>query len=613
MITDGREMNDPPSADGVAEATLSAVACLGERGLLSVIMPVYNLGKHIFDNIFEVHRLFEGKINFEIIPVDDGSQDNTASEIRRAAGVLSDVVAPVFAERNAGKGAALASGFAASKGSYVLLLDGDLDLNPTFIWRFFDIMQNQRADIVVGSKMHPDSKINYPWRRRLASKVYYGIVKILVGLPVHDTQTGMKLFRREALEYAFSRMLAKRFAFDLEVLAIALENGYKTAEAPVELDFGDKAGCLTLSNIRQVMTDTLAIFYRLRVLRYYKTLEPHDMPIERPRVSVIIACPSTSPCLDECLHGLALQHWPNLEVIILPDAPTGRVWPADVHEYSTGKVRPAEKRNLGIEKASGSIVAFVDDDACPLEGWLDHAIPYFTDAGVGAVGGPAITPHSDSYWSKIGGRVYATLFVSGAYRRRYTPTRVCHEDDLPSCNLIVRKSCLDEIGGFEVAYWPGEDTILCLRIVHTLGKRIIYDPRVIVTHHRRPLFGPHLRQVARYAKHRGFFARKFPETSCRISYMVPSFFVLGVVSGFALSFVHPAFKYTYLGVLATYGVLTGVSSACFWRPLTWLATWAGVMATHLTYGVCFMVGLLSGDMAKEVRPFDHHSDKVTAP
>lgn len=613
MTTDGREMKEQVRDDGVAEATLSAVACLGENGKLSVIMPAYNLGKCIFDNILEVHSLFNGRINFEIIPVDDGSQDETASEMRRAAAALRDVVTPVFAERNAGKGAALASGFSASSGSHLLLLDADLDLNPNYIWRFFDIMQKQSADIVVGSKMHPESKIDYPWRRRLASTVYYAIVKILVGLPVHDTQTGMKLFRREALEYAFSRMLAKRFAFDLEVLAIARENGYKTAEAPVELDFGDKAGCLTLSNIRQVMTDTLAIFYRLRVLRYYKTLEPHDMPVDRPRVSVIIACPGASPCLDECLQGLALQHWPDLEIILLPDAPTGRTWPAEVQEYPTGKVRPAEKRNLGIEKATGSIVAFLDDDACPLEGWLAHAIPYFSDSRVGAVGGPAITPHSDSYGSKIGGRVYATLFVSGAYRRRYTPTRVCDEDDLPSCNLVVRKSCLDDIGGFDVTYWPGEDTILCLRLVHTLGKRIIYDPRVIVTHHRRPLFGPHLRQVARYAKHRGFFVRKFPETSLRLSYMIPSFFVIGVVAGLPLSFLHPYLCATYLGVLATYFVLTCVSSVCFRHPLTWLVTWAGVVTTHFTYGVCFIRGLLSGDMAKEVRPFDHHSNQVTAP
>lgn len=596
--------------DASPTPTLSAPSCIGTQGRLSVILPAYNLGKCIYGNILRVHSLFSGVIAFEIVPVDDGSRDDTSSEIRRAEAELPGIVRPVLAETNMGKGAALAQGFAKSTGSHILLLDGDLDLNPSFVWRFFDIMRDENADIVIGSKMHPESKIDYPWRRRLASFVYYGIVKILVGLPIHDTQTGMKLFKREALGYSLSRMLAKRFAFDLEVLSIAGEHGYKISEAPVELDFGNKIGSLTWSNIKQVMTDTLAIFYRLRVLRYYETLEPHEVPKTLPRISAVIACPSSSKVLDQCLHGLLLQNWPDLEILILPDEATGRAWPACVREIPTGKVRPAEKRNIGIREATGEIVAFVDDDAAPLMGWLQHAIPYFSDPSVGAVGGPACTPPDDAFMAQMGGRVYENIFVSGAYRRRYKPTRVCAEDDLPSCNLLVRTSVLRELGGFNTDYWPGEDTILCLEIVHKLKRRMIYDPRVMVTHHRRPLFGPHLRQVGRYAKHRGFFARRFPETSFRISYMLPSLFVLGVLIGAPLALLHPLLKWAYLSVLAVYLILTCASSVSLSRPVAWLATWAGVIATHFTYGACFMRGLFSRGMVREVRPFDHHTDEV---
>lgn len=601
--------NDAATAD----STLSAASCVGATGRLSVILPAFNLGDCIFDNILRVHSLFSGVIDFEIVPVDDGSRDDTGSEIRRAVAELPDVVHPVLAETNMGKGAALAHGFAKSTGSHLLLLDGDLDLNPSFVWRFFDIMREEDADIVIGSKMHPDSKIDYPWRRRLASFVYYGIVKILVGLPVHDTQTGMKLFKREALGYALSRMLAKRFAFDLEVLAIAGEHGYKISEAPVALDFGDKIGSLTWNNIKQVMIDTLAIFYRLRILRYYETLEPHEAPKTLPRVSAVIACPAASQVLDQCLDGLRQQNWPDLEVIVLPDEATGRTWPDGVREIPTGKVRPAEKRNIGIREATGEIIAFVDDDAAPLIGWLEHAVPYFSDPDVAAVGGPACTPPDDSFMAKMGGRVYANIFVSGAYRRRYKPTRVCAEDDIPSCNLLVRTSVLRELNGFNTDYWPGEDTILCLEIAHRLKKRLIYDPRVMVSHHRRALFRPHLRQVGRYAQHRGYFARRFPETSFRISYMLPSLFVLGVVIGAPLAFVHPALKRAYFSVLALYLILTCASSISLSRPIVWLATWAGVIATHFTYGTCFLRGLFSRGMVREVRPFDHHSDEVAAP
>ncbi|MBQ5511265.1 MAG: hypothetical protein IIT94_09040, partial [Prevotella sp.] len=77
----------------------------------------------------------------------------------------------------------------------------------------------------------------------------------------------------------------------------------------------------------------------------------------------------------------------------------------------------------------------------------------------------------------------------------------------------------------------GEDTLLCEDIVYGQGKRLVYDPWAIVYHHRRRLFGPHLRQLGRYAFHRGYFVKKSPKTSFKLSYFVPSLFVLGLVAG----------------------------------------------------------------------------------
>ena len=627
-----------------APETEAARDALGIDGMLSIVMPAYNLGRCIRANVAAVARLFDGKIPFEIVPVDDGSPDNTAAEIRAAAAeARADTVRPVLLERNAGKGAALAAGFAASRGTFVLLLDGDLDLDPAFVWKFFKIMREKNADIVIGSKLHPESQIDYPLRRRIASAVYYGIVKLLVGLPVRDTQTGMKLFRREALQYALERMLAKRFAFDLEVLAIAAENGCKIAEAPIRLDFHGKAGSLTWTNVRQVMTDTLAIFYRAKVLRYYRSIERNPFPAEPPKVSVVVACPSVeTACMRECLAGLAEQRYPAMEVLLLPDAFDAqagagagigadagadagddgaarlRVPGAELRILPTGKVRPAEKRNIGIAAATGEIVAFLDDDARPLAGWLEHAVPYFSSPDAGAVGGPAVTPRSDGRMSALGGLVYANIFVSGAYRRRYVPTRVCSEEDLPSCNLLVRKALLDKLGGFASEYWPGEDTVLCLRLTKELGARMVYDPRVAVEHHRRPLFGPHLRQVSRYARHRGFFARKFPSTSRKLSYMLPSLFVIGAATGLPLVLatqwivwrgliVAQCLEAAYLCVMVLYLALTCLSCMALRDPRRWATVWAGVVATHFAYGINFMRGLFSSGMEREVKPFDHHS------
>jgi glycosyltransferase involved in cell wall biosynthesis len=275
---------------GISDDWSAARGCLGPNGRLSVVMPAYNLGPSIAANIDRVRRLLDSHIPFEIVVVDDGSRDNTANELRAAAERNPEIVRPVLLAANAGKGAALRAGLAACSGTHVLLLDGDLDLSPERIPTFFTVMQTERADIVIGSKRHPQSQIDYPWHRRLASWVYFTLVRILVGLPVTDTQTGMKLFRREALAWAFERMLCKSFAFDLEMLAICHAKGYRVAEAPIRMDFGNKLGCLSFSTVKHVMVDTLAIFYRLRILRYYPSVEVH------PRVPGPLTLSRRVPC-----------------------------------------------------------------------------------------------------------------------------------------------------------------------------------------------------------------------------------------------------------------------------------------------------------------------------
>ncbi len=588
---------------------------------LSVILPCYRLGSVLKENLRRVESFLCG-IPHELIPVDDGSDDDTAAVLRSIAAAPFANIRPVILPTNCGKGAALRAGFQASHGSHILLLDGDLDLNPAFIASFLQIAADSRAAVVIGSKLHPDSIIEYPFRRRVASAVYYGLVKLLLGLPIHDTQTGMKLFTREALGYALDRMLAKRYAFDLEVLAILHEAGYEIAEAPIELNFGKKAGALTVRNTSQVLQDTLAIFYRCRILHYYRSLEPHPPPAVPPRVSVVIACPGDSALLRECIEGLSKQTGAELEVLILPDVPTNIEWPPFVREYPTGKVRPSEKRNLGIRQSTGSVVAFLDDDAVPLPGWLSHAIAYFSDPDIGGVGGPAVTPAGESYLATLSGLVYQNPLVSGRFRRRYTPTRVCEEDDLPSCNLFVRRDLLLQLGLFDTAFWPGEDTLLCRAITRDAGKRILYDPAVLVAHHRRPLFGPHLRQVGRYARHRGFFARRFPENSRRIAYFLPSLFVLGALGTALLALLRlflsepstvarlcRGLDRIGIAVLICYAVATFLASVRPLHPLSWLLVWLGVMATHVQYGIRFLQGFLFGvPQHGTVKAFDHQGN-----
>ena len=602
-------------------------------GRLSVVMPVYNLADTIAANLETTAGLFASHgVRAELIPVDDGSADGTAEVLRgfsgRTFGGDCVVVRPVICERNGGKGAALRAGFEASSGAYVMLLDGDLDIHPKQTPWFFDQMVDKKADIVVGSKRHRRSVVQYPWHRRLVSWIYFTLVRLTIGLPITDTQTGMKLFRREVLGEALGRMLVKAYAFDLELLAIAHQRGAKIAEAPVVIRFGEKFGCLKASTMKTMAWDSLAVFYRLRVLRYYAKAEVPKRMDHDPLVSVVIACPGASWMLQECLKGLAEQTYRNFEVIVLPDGKLGdsvsspatpgfQLQASDfrLSVLPTGKVRPAEKRNLGIKAAKGEIVAFIDDDAYPDAHWLEYAIKYFGDATIGAVGGPGVTPPNDGFLARLGGRVYDNRLVSGNYRYRYRAGGVRRDvDDYPSCNLFVRKDLLDAFGGYRTDFWPGEDTLLCKDIVDR-GKRIVYDPWVIVNHHRRPLFGAHLRQLGRYAFHRGYFVKRYPSNSLHLSYFVPTLFVvyllclavaepvlgcLGAFRGGVLAWV----AWGALAPLALYLALVILTTFAF-SPVTAVLTGLGVVATHVCYGVQFFRGLCAKRAPCEFIGKDH--------
>ena len=597
-----------------------------EGGLLSVIMPVYRLADTIEVNLASVADcLAAGGIPFELVPVDDGSDDGTAVAISRAAGERPGVVRPVLLAKNAGKGNALREGFRAARGSHVLLLDGDLDIAPKMLPKFFESMVRNGSDVVVGSKRHPESNVQYPWHRRLASMVYYSLVRIFIGLPVTDTQTGMKLFRRQVLGEALDRMLVKTYAFDLELLAIACGRGAKISEAPVEIRFGQKFGALKARTVRDMVHDTLAVFYRLKVLHYYAKVEVPPPMEETPLVSVVIACPGGSWMLDECLDAMTRQTYRSFEVIVLPDEAANGLASGNERGYPlsvipTGKVRPAEKRNIGIAAAKGEVIAFIDDDAYPEEHWIENAIKYFSDSEIGGVGGPGVTPPGDGFLAHAGGRVYENILVSGGYRYRYVGGRVLRDvDDYPSCNLFVRTSLLRKFGGYRTDFWPGEDTLLCRSIVCDERRRIVYDPWTIVYHHRRPLFGPHLRQLGRYAFHRGYFVKRFPENSLHFSYFVPTLFVvyllLLLVTMAIMPFCMPNFPhggpecllpivFILWQPMNLYLLLVAVTTFSF-NPIRWIVTALGVFATHVWYGIRFVQGLCAKKAPCEYIGRDH--------
>jgi len=241
---------------------------------ISIIIPAYNEAGHIQATIEETMKTFnEFGCPWELIVIDDGSSDNTFEVLLELSRKYPQQLIVKKNPFNFGKGRAMKKALHYLSGDYVVFLDADLDLHPLQVQTLFDIMRLDNADIVIGSKLHPNSVVDYPLERRIISFIYYLVVKVLFGLPCHDTQTGIKLFKAEVLRKVFHRILVKKFAFDLEILVNANHLGYKIMEAPVVLRSQRRYGRIGFKVMFATFWDTLAIFYRMRISKYYDRID----------------------------------------------------------------------------------------------------------------------------------------------------------------------------------------------------------------------------------------------------------------------------------------------------------------------------------------------------
>lgn len=314
------------------------------------------------------------------------------------------------------------------------------------------------------------------------------------------------------------------------------------------------------------------------------------------KISIIIPVKEINDYVRQAMRHYAYLEYDAYEILIFPDHPSQETFP-QTRIIASGEVGPADKRDMALQYAQGEIFAFTDDDAYPRSDWLKNAVKYFEDPQVAAVGGPAVTAPEDDIWQQASGKIYESFLCSGGYTYRYLPQKEREVDDLPSVNLIVRRDVFAKIGGYDSNYYPGEDTKLCLDIVEA-GKTIIYSPDVLVYHHRRRVFGPHLKQATNYAKHRGYFAKALPKTSCKLAYFIPSLFVLGLLAGPILSYWIPILWYFYFVTIAIYLILLISSIRNPGSLSVWLLAFTGIIATHIGYGIMFIKGLCSKELLR---------------
>lgn len=219
---------------------------------VSVVVPAYQEAASIVPALERLVGVLDATGRpYEVVVVSDGSTDGTADKAR-ALGIPGVTVLEYSPNR--GKGYALRYGFERSGNPLVAFIDGDLDLDPAVLPGFLAVIDANDADVVVGSKVHPLSQVDYPVSRRVASRSFRLATRVLLGLDLGDTQTGVKAMRRSVVAPIMEHIEVTGFAFDLELMCWLTERGARIQEAPVVLNF-EFTSTIRASSMWEAMSD----------------------------------------------------------------------------------------------------------------------------------------------------------------------------------------------------------------------------------------------------------------------------------------------------------------------------------------------------------------------
>ena len=215
-------------------------------------------------------------------------------------------------------------------------------------------------------------------------------------------------------------------------------------------------------------------------------------------------------------------------------------------------------------------------------------------------------PKNTNVWEKIFNEILKSWIGSGGYAYRFTPLNSRYIDDYPSMNFLVKKEIFLHLGGFNSNFWPGEDSKLCEDIVYKKHGLILYQPNILVYHHRRNNLKAFLKQHANYGFHRGAFFAHGDSNSQRFSYLIPTFFVFYLLFIIFYSLIFQLNYYQLTINLLPLIIYVIFSLHLFLRSLLntknlfiSFSSPLVLFLTHLTYGIMFIKGFITGIIKKE--------------
>jgi glycosyltransferase involved in cell wall biosynthesis len=229
------------------------------------ILPVFNEEWNIVNTIETLLNWCNENLpkNYNILFIDDNSTDSTFATIKSIDGV--SVYRNVF---DKGKGSALKAGYVYSSFLYkikdndtIIFLDGDGQIEPKEVSTMMNVMALYNSDVVIGNKRHLYSHTHYSLLRNIISRTYNLMVRMMFGFDYRDTQGGLKIFKKSALDAVIHKVTNKKYAFDVELIVALRKSVLRVADAPIHVKTATNAGSVSLINIIKTFIDTIIICY----------------------------------------------------------------------------------------------------------------------------------------------------------------------------------------------------------------------------------------------------------------------------------------------------------------------------------------------------------------
>lgn len=253
---------------------------------------------------------------------------------------------------------------------------------------------------------------------------------------------------------------------------------------------------------------------------------------------------------------------------------------------------PSRQRNLAALEARGDVLYFLDDDSQPNSENLRLCSEAMSDSSVAAVGGPSITPASDSWLQQLFGHALASILGTGAVRNRYRmfgSIRETTDKELILCNLAIRRSVFLQLGGFDERLYPNEENELLDR-VRSSGFRLMHIPSMSVFRSQRTSLKAFIRQMFSYGCGRS--QQSLVSGAYSFISFVPLFFVLYL----AVCLVFPANMLLLLPLLVYLLLLAWfvIAGICMTGRLYMLLLLLIYPLMHCINGTGLLCGLFGG-------------------